>query len=94
MKVELDVIVLRCADLDMTRNFYEGLGIEFNEERHGQGPLHFSTQLGSAVLELYPASERFPVDHATVGIVTDGPVPGGPLTDPDGRHVMVRGSEA
>ena len=94
MKAELDVIVLRCADLDMTRNFYEDLDIEFNEERHGQGPRHFSTQFGSAVLELYPANERFPVDQATVGIVTDGPVPCGPLTDPDGRHVMVRGREA
>ena len=94
MSAELDVVVFRCADLDATLAFYEGLGLEFAEEQHGRGPRHFSTQLGQAVLELYPATDRFPVDQATIGIVTDGPLPGGPMTDPDGRHVMVRGREA
>jgi hypothetical protein len=89
----IDAVVLRCADLDATRIFYEALGLEFMEERHGRGPRHLSTRLGEAVLELYPATDRFPVDGASVGIVTDGPVPGGPLTDPDGRHVMVRGRD-
>lgn len=64
MSAELDVVVLRCADLDATLAFYERLGLEFAEEQHGRGPRHFSTQLGAAVLELYPATDRFPIDQA------------------------------
>lgn len=93
MKAELDVVVLRCGDLDATVAFYRALGLEFAEEQHGRGPRHFSTQLGTAVVELYPATDRFPADKATIGIVRDGPVPDDSLTDPDGRHVMVGGRE-
>lgn len=91
MTAELDAVVLRCQDLDETKAFYERLGIELVEERHGGGPRHYSAQLGGGVVEFYPASDRFPVDNASISLKKDGPLPGGPLTDPDGRQVIVGG---
>lgn len=52
----LTLIVVRCRDLEHSRRFYEALGLAFIPEQHGAGPFHYSTQLGTTVLELYPAS--------------------------------------
>jgi len=52
----LTLVVVRCRDLEHSRRFYEALGFAFTPEQHGAGPLHYSTQLGTSVLELYPAS--------------------------------------
>jgi hypothetical protein len=51
---ELDLLVLRCADLGASKVFYEALGLVLTREQHGNGPVHYSTLLGSTVLELYP----------------------------------------
>jgi len=50
----LSCLVLRCADLDLSRTFYAALGLDPESEQHG-GPRHFSIQLGATVLELYSA---------------------------------------
>lgn len=52
----LTLLVLRCRDLEYSRRFYEALALAFTPEQHGAGPFHYSTQLGTTVLELYPAS--------------------------------------
>ncbi|WP_437585356.1 VOC family protein [Sorangium sp. So ce1000] len=51
-------VVLRCADLERSRRFYEGLGLRFSPEQHGNGPKHYSCELGGMVLELYPLSDK------------------------------------
>ena len=48
------LIVLRCADLDAARSFYEALGAHFVEEKHGEGPRHYAATLACMTLELYP----------------------------------------
>jgi len=48
------LIVLRTSRLIELKAFYERLGMSFVEERHGEGPLHYSTMLGEVVMELYP----------------------------------------
>ena len=48
------LIVLRCADIDMARSFYEALGARFVEEKHGEGPRHYAASIGRMTLELYP----------------------------------------
>jgi len=48
------LIVLRTRRLIELKSFYEQLGMSFVEERHGEGPLHYSTMLGEIVMELYP----------------------------------------
>jgi catechol 2,3-dioxygenase-like lactoylglutathione lyase family enzyme len=58
MSVSLQLLVLRCADPAASVAFYEGIGLSFHEERHGQGPIHHSARLGDAILELYPIGRR------------------------------------
>ena len=64
----LNLIVLRCADIDRTRSFYESFDLRFERHRHGSGPEHYGTvDDREAVVELYPASERNPADRCGVG---------------------------
>lgn len=57
MAPALDLLVLRTADVEAARRFYEALGLRWQEERHGLGPRHYSSRLGATLLELYPAKE-------------------------------------
>jgi catechol 2,3-dioxygenase-like lactoylglutathione lyase family enzyme len=50
----LSHVVLRCADLEQSQQFYETIGLQLNPERHGAGSKHYSCSLGAVVLELYP----------------------------------------
>jgi catechol 2,3-dioxygenase-like lactoylglutathione lyase family enzyme len=64
--VSLKLLVLRTPHLDRLRRFYQGLGVDFVEERHGDGPLHFASRIGETILELYPlAEEGDAADHTT-----------------------------
>jgi lactoylglutathione lyase len=64
----LNLIVLRCADLDRTREFYESFDLKFERHRHGTGPEHYGAIDGrAAVIELYPAEEGNPADRCGVG---------------------------
>jgi len=65
--MRLSLVVLRAADLERARRFYEALGATFAVERHGAGPEHFAAQLGDAVLEIYPASEDRPPEAVRLG---------------------------
>lgn len=63
----LNLLVLRCESIDKTRCFYENFGFVFVKEQHGNGPVHYSTKVQDIVLELYPASQAFPVDKCRLG---------------------------
>jgi lactoylglutathione lyase len=52
---QLNLLVLRCRDIEASRRFYEAVGLSFTTEQHGSGPTHYSCQLGALLLELYPA---------------------------------------
>lgn len=70
---EPTLIVLRCADLDRSRQFYEALGFRFEAEQHGGGPPHLSAVTKSGlVLELYPASDGHGVGRGTIGDIRLG----------------------
>ena len=44
--------VIRCRDIEKTRQFYENLGISFTQEQHGTSPVHYEAELdGSVVLD-------------------------------------------
>lgn len=51
------LIVLRCSDIERSRAYYECLGLRFVREQHGSGPEHYSTRVGTLVLELYPRKD-------------------------------------
>jgi len=55
--IDLTVLVLRCSDIERSRVFYERLGLRFVAEKHGSGREHYSTRIGSVVLELYPRTD-------------------------------------
>lgn len=50
---DLNLVVLRVADIEMSARFYSVLGIRFEKEQHGKGPVHLSGLIGSVLLELY-----------------------------------------
>ena len=50
----LSLLVLRARKPDETLAFYRALGCEFVQERHGNGPLHHSCNVGSMIFEIYP----------------------------------------
>jgi lactoylglutathione lyase len=52
----LTLLVVRCQDVESAHRFYAALGLSLTKEQHGAGPVHYSCQLGSTVLELYPTT--------------------------------------
>lgn len=50
----INLIVIRAPQIEKTKAFYELLGMEFIEEKHGRGPLHFAATLDRCVFEIYP----------------------------------------
>ena len=49
----VNLVVIRCADIERAATFYRALGLVLTRESHG-GPVHYSSQLGDCVFELYP----------------------------------------
>lgn len=54
MSISLSLLVLRARNVELTRDFYEALGLQFQLEQHGSGPSHYASQMGDLVLEIYP----------------------------------------
>ena len=53
-KLKLGLIVLKTREIEKMLKFYKAIGLEWVEEKHGNGPTHYSTDLGETVLEIYP----------------------------------------
>lgn len=70
MNTSLLLIVLRTPQLDLLKTFYQALGIDLVEEKHGKGPVHYSGKLGKTVLELYPGEVA---DVARLGFGVENP---------------------
>ncbi len=54
MGAEFTLVVIKSWDIENLKAFYEDLGIEFQEERHGDGSKHYSANLGGITFEIYP----------------------------------------
>jgi hypothetical protein len=70
MPLDLNLLVLRCRDVELTRLFYQKLGFVFTEECHGPGPRHYASENGLFVLELYPCTTARPPDNVRLGFST------------------------
>jgi len=92
----LNLLVLRCQDIERSRAFYENLGLTFIPEKHGSGPQHYSTVIGSAVLELYPAKTpataiRFGIGlRDVVAAVASVRASGGQVVTDQGESALLR----
>jgi lactoylglutathione lyase len=69
--MNLNLLILRCRDLEKCRAFYELLGFEFVEHAHGSGPMHFACEIGDFVFELYPAPSPDYLDQTGVGFLAE-----------------------
>ena len=84
---QLNLLVLRCRDIELTRLFYEGLNLHFISEQHGNGSRHYTAVMDNGlVLELYPAKGE--PDNTRLGFHFGGKSQR-VLQDPDGRYVEV-----
>lgn len=54
----LNLLVIRASNLELSRTFYEHLGFALKQEKHGQGPSHYSCSIGDTIFELYPCTGR------------------------------------
>lgn len=65
--MEINLLVLRCRELEASKRFYELLGFGFVKEKHHSGPLHYSSQDAGFVFELYPLAENEEAGNSRIG---------------------------
>ncbi|MEZ2440420.1 VOC family protein [Chitinophaga sp. RCC_12] len=64
--VNLNLIVIKTDKLQEQSEFYSDLGFQFDYHRHGNGPYHYASIGGNAVLEIYPLPKGvITPDHTT-----------------------------
>ena len=52
---EMASLVVYAANPSATAAFYRALGLVLEDEYHGDGPIHFATELGPVHFAIYPA---------------------------------------
>jgi lactoylglutathione lyase len=52
---EMASLVVYAANPSATAAFYRALGLVLEDEYHGDGPVHFATEVGSVHFAIYPA---------------------------------------
>ncbi|OUR88493.1 hypothetical protein A9Q81_23910 [Gammaproteobacteria bacterium 42_54_T18] len=65
--MNISLLVIRCKDIEESRVFYERLGLAFMKEKHGNGPVHYSSEHDDMVFELYPNKGEAPTDNTRLG---------------------------
>lgn len=65
--MKISLLVLRCKDIEISKTFYEQLGLVFVKEKHGNGPEHYSSENDGVVFELYPNKDVAPNDNSRIG---------------------------
>ncbi len=56
--MEIKLLVLRTFEMKKLADFYASLGLTFDYHKHGKSPYHYSTKIGSAILEIYPLGKN------------------------------------
>lgn len=71
--MEIRLIVIRTNDQKRLADFYSLLGLIFDYHKHENTPLHYSTTIGSLVLEIYPLtkSQTEPDKNLRLGFAID-----------------------
>lgn len=54
----VNLLVIYCDDIELNKKFYECLGFQFIKEKHGKGPIHYSTNINGLILEIYPMGKN------------------------------------
>lgn len=64
-KLRLNLLVIRSEEPARTIGLYELLDMRFQEEQHGKGPIHWASECGGWVMEVYSAMSPDDVDGTT-----------------------------
>jgi catechol 2,3-dioxygenase-like lactoylglutathione lyase family enzyme len=64
---DLNLLVLRSANMLRARAFYELLGLHFTTHAHGSGPEHYAHEDECGVFEIYPANTSTSVEMTGLG---------------------------
>lgn len=68
----LNLIVIRSLDIEKSRTFYEQIGLNFQPEQHGKGPVHYASVLkNDIVFEIYPSQKDVLEDESRLGFKVD-----------------------
>jgi lactoylglutathione lyase len=68
----LNLLVLRSADIDAARRFYELFGFAFGRHAHGGGPEHYASEDEfGGVFEIYPVPPGGTADQVGLGFAVD-----------------------
>ncbi|WP_101757340.1 VOC family protein [Oceanicoccus sp. KOV_DT_Chl] len=65
--MKISLLVIRCKDIEVSKGFYQLLGLSFVKEKHGNGPAHYSCEHDGIVFELYPNNGESPQDNNRLG---------------------------
>lgn len=65
--MQISLIVMRCGNIVISKEFYERIGLRFVLEQHKNGVQHYSTTVNGTVLELYPNKGESPSDNLRLG---------------------------
>jgi lactoylglutathione lyase len=57
-ETSLSLLVLRTARIDACIVFYQRLGLAMVEEKHGKGPIHYSSSSNGITVEIYPETQK------------------------------------
>ncbi len=69
---QMNLVVLRSADIDRAATFYQELGLLFTRHSHGSGPVHYSSEVNRFVFEIYPlAPSSTPTTGTRIGFRVD-----------------------
>lgn len=71
VQIQMNLVVLRCEDLEISRDFYTVIGLDMVEEKHGNGPKHYSCTLDGLIFEIYPLGKKTPTHSIRLGFVVE-----------------------
>ncbi|MGE0609869.1 MAG: VOC family protein [Pirellulales bacterium] len=61
----LNLVVIRSDEPARTVGFYELLGLRFQSEQHGKGPMHWAAECRGVVFEIYSVKSPDEVNRTT-----------------------------
>lgn len=94
MSIRLNLVVIRVADLERARRFYEALGLNFTVEQHGRGPEHLAAELSGLVFEVYPMGNSLSTVGVRLGFRVDSVMTTLAAVQQCGAQVVVPPSES
>jgi lactoylglutathione lyase len=57
-ETSLSLLILRTTRIVACLEFYRSLGLALVEEKHGSGPVHYSSSSKGIVIEIYPETQN------------------------------------